>query len=123
MNKYDGLFIVSSSLNEEALEQVLSRIHDEIGKHGGEVRETRVLGRRTFARQMKKWDEGLYVKIFLDMPPEAIPAFLARMKLNEDVFRVQILRSDDSLLASAEEEPAAAEIAAEAATEGDDNNG
>ena len=92
MNSYEALFIFSTSLNEEALETILERIRGEIAKLDGNTQASRVLGKRTFARPLKEWEAGQYVKIDFSMEPGSVSALMARLNLDENVFRVQIVR-------------------------------
>lgn len=94
MKAYNGLFIFSTSIKEEALTKAVERVRDEIGKLTGSIHQTQMIGRQTFARPLKRQDAGQYVKISFSMGPENIDSLLARLKLNEDIFRVQITRSD-----------------------------
>lgn len=96
MNKYKATFIFPSFLSEEALDKVLDRVCEEIEKVGGAVRARKVVGKRSFARPLKKHEHGIYVRLRLELPPTAIDPLLGRFKLNDDVFRVQILRDESN---------------------------
>ena len=92
--KYEGLFIFSDSLHDEELQKILERVRGEIVKLDGNVQGTQMLGRRSFSRPMKKKESGQYVRIdFTLEKPENMQALLARLKLNEDVFRAQIVNA------------------------------
>jgi ribosomal protein S6 len=85
------MFIFSSTLKDEALEKMLERIRGDIAKLNGAVVSTEVLGTRTFARPMQKRDAGLYVKMTVSLDPKDVAAFKVKCRLNEDIFRVQVL--------------------------------
>jgi ribosomal protein S6 len=87
------MFIFLLDLGEEARDKVVDGIREEISKLDGNVLRTESLGRRTFARPLKKQEEGYYVRLHVELGPEAIDALLARFKLNPDIFRLQILRA------------------------------
>lgn len=89
---YEALFIFPGSLKDEALQKVLEQARGEITKLKGNLRDTLSIGKRTFARPLKKTASGQYVRIDFSIEPENIAALLARFKLNEDIFRVQIVR-------------------------------
>ena len=91
MKTYEAMFIFPSSLKDDALEKMLERIRGDIAKLNGTVVNTQVLGTRTFARPMQKRDAGLYVKMMIGLDPKDVAAFKAKCRLNEDIFRVQIL--------------------------------
>ena len=95
MNTYDSMIIFESSMSEEGLQKAIVRIKDEIGKLGGTSGDSKVMGKHTFARPMKKKNDGIYVKMGFDMAPDKIDALKGRFKLNEEVFRVQITRKSE----------------------------
>ncbi len=95
LKKYDGLFIFAGSLKDEALEKTVDRTTAEIVRLGGTIDETEVLGRRSFARPMKKRDNGVYVRVRFQIEPAQLVALRERYRLNDDVFRVQMLAHDE----------------------------
>lgn len=93
--KYDALFVFAGSMKDEALEKTLERVNAEIERLGGSIEGSENLGRRTFARPMKKRENGVYVKVLFLLDPAQITALRARYRLSEDVFRVQIRARDE----------------------------
>ncbi len=91
---YEAMFIFSGSLKEDALEKVLERIRGDIAKVNGTIVSSQVLGSRTFARPMKKRESGQYVKMMVSLEPKDVEALAGRFRLNEDIFRVQIVCED-----------------------------
>ena len=119
MRKYDGLYIFAGSARDEVLDKMIEGATAEITHHSGNILSTEVLGKKTFARPMKKRDNGVYVKIRFEIDPVAIDKLTKRYKLIEDVFRVQLLAVDERLeavLAQQADDAVAREVArAEAA--------
>ncbi len=103
LKTYDMICIFPTSLSEEALSDVLTRMDDEVGKLGGQVVSKQPMGERVFARQMKKRDAGLYMTIRCDLEPTSVVALRARLKLVDDLFRSQILVAEPE--AEADEAP------------------
>ena len=62
---------------------------------GGNIIAKDSLGKRAFARPMKKRDNGVYVKVRFELDPLKIKELVARYRLVEEVFRVQFLAVDD----------------------------
>jgi ribosomal protein S6 len=89
------MVILPAALNEDGVRSALQRVREEIARQGGQSQEPDVIGKRTFARPMKKQEAGHYVKLRFELDPNAIDPLLGRLKLAEDVFRLQILRNDD----------------------------
>ena len=130
LKKYEALLVFAGSIKDEALEKTLERVTAEIGRHGGTVEASETLGRRTFARPMKKRENGVFVKTFFQLDPAQVDALRARYRLSEDVFRVQIRVRDERYEAAREADRArreahraaqeAAVAAASAATQAED---
>lgn len=95
MKKYDGLYIFAGSAKDDSLDKSIEKMGAEIARLGGEVLETEILGKRTFARPMQKRDNGVYVRLRFQLDPLQITPLLARYRLIEDLFRVQILAIND----------------------------
>lgn len=91
MNKYEAMFIFPESLKD--IEEALGKVRAEIKKHGGDVESTTRLGKRVFARTMKKQDAGQYVIVTFKLLTDQVKPLMTRFKMNEDIFRVQIVRA------------------------------
>ncbi|MBR2982560.1 MAG: 30S ribosomal protein S6 [Kiritimatiellae bacterium] len=95
MKKYDALYIFVGIAKDDALEAYLDKALAEVERFGGKVLEKVSLGRRSFSRPMKKRENGVYVKVRLELDPANVDALVKRYKLVEEVFRVQILAVDE----------------------------
>ncbi|MDA0991515.1 MAG: 30S ribosomal protein S6 [Verrucomicrobia bacterium] len=96
MSTYTLKLIFPSRLEEGQLEKALDRIGEDLKKLGGEINDKKVIGRRAFARPMQKQYEGVYVDLQVTLSPDQVSALNARFKLNQDIFRVQILTRDEA---------------------------
>lgn len=101
MRTYNMMIIFESTMSEEGLEKALGRISDEVAKFGGKTQESKMIGKRAFARPMKKKHDGLYVKLSMEFEPLKIDELKERFRLNEDIFRVQILVADEKKVETA----------------------
>lgn len=86
---YEGLFIFPESLDEEGLDQAIGRVKEELEKLGGSIESTTRMGKKTFARPLKKQKAGLYVVIMFNLDGVKIDEFKSRLKLATNVFRHQ----------------------------------
>ena len=91
LKPYDMICIFPTSLNEEALGDVLTRMDDEIARLDGQVVAKQPMGERVFARPMKKRDAGVYMTVRCELEPASVDTLLARLKLVDNLFRVQLL--------------------------------
>ena len=99
MNKYEAMIIFPESLKD--IEEALGKVRAEIKKHNGDVESTTRLGKRVFARKMEKQDSGQYVIMTFKMATDQIKPLLTRFKMNEEIFRVQIVRAPAVAVAAA----------------------
>jgi len=103
MNLYEGMFIFPDRLKEEEIDGVLKIARGEIERLGGVVVSATRLGRRAFARPIRKTNNGHYAVVSFECGPDKIPSLHARFKLNEDVLRVQFVRAQAEPAADAAE--------------------
>ena len=99
------MFIFSDRFSEEELDGVIKSTRSEIEGLSGEVVSSTRLGRRQFARSIKKNDHGHYVVMNFKIEPHHIPSIHAKFKLSDSVLRVQIVVAE----VVPEPEPAEAE--------------
>jgi ribosomal protein S6 len=116
LRTYDATLIFPNSVREAALDKALEKVREEITKLNGRVVDTRPMGERLFARPLHKHDSGQYAKIRFELDPAQIEHLNARYKLNEEIFRVQIVRLEPKQLV-----PAPVVAPAENAPEGSAN--
>lgn len=92
MKTYEAIIILSNALKDENAESALERMRGEIAKLGGVVSESVVLGRREFARPLNKMESGLYARMAFQLDPAGMATLRARLRLIEDLFRIQIVK-------------------------------
>ena len=90
---YEGLFIFPESLDEEGLDQAIGRVKEELEKLGGSIESTTRMGKKSFARPLKKQKAGLYTVIMFRIDGTKLDAFKARLKLTSNVFRHQFVEA------------------------------
>lgn len=92
---YEGLFIFPEALSEEELDQAIDAVKNELEKLDGSLESTTRLGKRSFARPMKKKKAGIYAIIMFRIDGQKVPAFKHRLKLATNVFRSQFVVKDE----------------------------
>ncbi|MEI6891587.1 MAG: 30S ribosomal protein S6 [Pontiella sp.] len=93
MNTYEGLFIFPEVLDEEGLDQAIGSVKEELENLGGSIESTARMGKKTFARSLKKQRAGLYVVIMFKLDGAKVGAFKVRLKLATNVFRHQFVEA------------------------------
>ena len=94
MKKYDGLYIFAGNAKDDVLEASLTKAVAEIERFGGQIETQEILGKRAFARPMRKRENGVYAIVRFELDPAKVSELVNRYKLVEEVFRVQILAVD-----------------------------
>lgn len=91
MNKYEAMIIFRESLKETDWDGAVEAIRTEIEKLAGKMTSSTRLGKREFARPMQKQQGGHYGLIAFQLDGDKVAALQARLKLDEQVFRVQVV--------------------------------
>ena len=94
MTNYELMFIIESSLDDSAREQVVDTVKGIIADNG-EITKADVWGMRKLAYPIRKKNEGYYAvvefKANVDFPKELD----RRLKISDDVIRHMIVNKDD----------------------------
>lgn len=92
MNKYELIYIIDTTLEEEARKALIERFNGIITANGGEVVKVEEWGKRRLAYAIDYKTEGYYVYVAFNGAPE-LPRELSRnLGINERVIRSQIVK-------------------------------
>lgn len=92
MNKYELLYIISSSATEEQREGVIEKVKTHIEKNGGEIAGTDKWGMKKFAYPIDFKNEGFYVLVNFNANPEAVAVINNTMNITENIVRQMIIK-------------------------------
>lgn len=94
MNKYETLFILNPSLEEEAVNANIEKFKGVIENGGGEVENVDLWGKRKLAYEIKKVGEGFYVLINFKADSE-LPKELDRVfRITDSIIRHLIVNTE-----------------------------
>lgn len=96
-NLYEGMYILSATLSDDARAKALDRIQNGITSRGGEILKIHAQGRKRLAYEVDGHREGYYFIIYFDVKPSAINELWQEYHLNEDLIRFLTLRADKVL--------------------------
>ncbi len=94
MPSYELTFILRP-LDETALTAVNERIANQIAASGGEITARNDWGKRRLAYPIRKLNEGHYVSLQLNLPPQAVRTIERALQLSDDVLRYLVIRADE----------------------------
>lgn len=92
---YEGMYIVSSTLSEDARTKALERITSSITSRGGEVHKVHEQGRKKLAYEIDGKKEGYYFLIYFSLKAHLIEELWREYHLNEDLVRFMTLRVEE----------------------------
>lgn len=94
-NLYEGMYIISAKLSDDARNKALDKIKDGISSRGGEVHKVHDQGRRRLAYDIEGHREGHYYVLYFEVTPSAISEMWHDYHLSEDLIRFLTLRTDE----------------------------
>ncbi len=95
MNKnYEVMFIVKT-MEEEAVEAIVTRVQDLITRNGGTINNIDRMGKKRLAYEVKKQNEGYYVLVEFAIEPAKIKEIDRVIKINEDIIRHLITKQGE----------------------------
>ena len=86
-NLYEGMYIISAKLSDDARNKALEKIKSGITSRGGEVVKIHDQGRRRLAYDIEGHREGHYYILYFDAPSTAIEEMWQEYHLSEDLVR------------------------------------
>lgn len=103
MTTYEGLFVFPERLQDQEVAQACASVVADLERYGAKVLGSLKLGRRTFARPIRKMRAGVYVRMVFEMDGSQIAPLRGRLKLHDTLVRAQITVGDEQSLAWVQE--------------------
>ncbi len=94
MEKYEVMYIIRPTLEEEATKALIEDIEKTLTKSGGTVVKTDEWGLRELAYEIEKHTKGYYVLLNIEASPEALEEFNRTIRLREDIIRHLLIKED-----------------------------
>jgi small subunit ribosomal protein S6 len=95
--KHEVVVILDSKLTTDQKDSIVKEVTDAIVKSGGKVINSQVwLDKHRFTFQIKKCTDGTYYLINMEGETSAVEKLRAFLKLNENLLRYGIFRTEDA---------------------------
>lgn len=91
---YEGMYILSATLSDEARKKAFSNIQSQITERGGEIKKIHEWGRKKLAFEVNGHREGYYFILYFDATPATINELWREYHLNEDLVRFMTMTAD-----------------------------
>lgn len=92
-NLYEGMYILSATLSEDARGKAIEKILASIQYHAGEVHKIFEQGRKKLAYEIGGRREGYYYVIYFTANSLSMPELWREYQLNEDLIRFMTIRA------------------------------
>ena len=91
MNKYELMYIISSTATEEQREALIEKYKSFVEVNGGVVLGVDKLGMKKFAYTINFKNEGFYVLMNFEANDEVPAAITAKLNINRNIVRHMII--------------------------------
>lgn len=91
---YEGMYILSASLSDEARQKALDKITAGITKKGGEIHKIFDQGRKKLAYEINGKKDGHYFLVYFSVAPDVVSDLWKEYHLHEDLVRFITLRTE-----------------------------
>jgi small subunit ribosomal protein S6 len=99
MREYELYLVIDAAAEEEAVGAIVERVTQLVamgdGQTGGEVTKVEPKGKRRLAYSINRKAESQDVICTFQSPPQALPELERFLKLDEQVLRYLIVRTDE----------------------------
>lgn len=89
---YEGMYILSATLSDDARSKALEKITASIVEKGGEILKVFDQGRKKLAYEINKRREGHYFILYFSAPTPSVKQLWKEYHLNEDMIRFMTLK-------------------------------
>lgn len=90
MNTYEAVFILDERQYSDGGEAFADGIVQQVEKAGGRLLKKNAMGRRQFARPIRKQKAGIYWNFIIEMEPEQVEPLKEAYRLDTTVFRAAV---------------------------------
>ena len=94
MNKYETVFIINPSVEEEGVKELTQKFSDLINSDG-KVESVEEMGKRKLAYEIKKNSEGIYMLINFEANPTLIKELERVYRITDEVIKFIVVRKDE----------------------------
>lgn len=94
MRKYEIMYIMRPTLEDEAKKALIERFDGILTSNGAEIIESKEWGKRRLAYEIDDLREGYYQLVTVNASAEAIDEFTRLANINEGIIRHMAVRLD-----------------------------
>jgi len=95
MKKYEVIYIVRPTVDEEGLEAVVSKFENLVKNNGATVEKIDRWGKKRLAYEIKDFTEGFYVLMYFTAEPQVVFELERVMKITDEIIRHMVIKEDE----------------------------
>ncbi len=95
MKKYEVMYIVRPTLDEEQVKKTVSDINNVFTSHGANIVELKELGLKDLAYEIQKHRKGYYVWLLVEANNDAVSEFNRVVGITEDIIRFIVVKEGE----------------------------
>ncbi len=95
MNKYEMMFIVKATIDEESISKCAEALKSVIPSMKGEITDEKDLGQKKLAYPIKKEVTGHYYVVNFNANSEIVNELDRKARIDENIIRHMIIRLDE----------------------------
>lgn len=95
MKQYETMYIIKSSLEEAARQELIAEMHGIITNFGGSIENVNEWGMRDFAYRIDDMTKGYYVVVTFTVGVEGLNEFTRLMRINNNIVRLMTISADE----------------------------
>ncbi len=96
MRDYEVMYIVRTSVEEEARNELIERFNNILKENGATVEKVDEMGARRLAYEIDNERDGYYVVVNFKSDERAVNEFDRQAKYSDDILRHMIVRLDEN---------------------------
>ena len=97
MRRYEVMFIVHPSSNDEGIERITGQMEEVVRSFGGELHAIDRLGKKKLAYEIQDLNEGIYILLTMGAGGDCVKELERRLRVNDRVLRYLTVRVDEDL--------------------------
>ncbi|MCK6601328.1 MAG: 30S ribosomal protein S6 [Bacteroidetes bacterium] len=103
-NRYETTFIINAAIEENMIEETITKIADVVKEHNSEILKLDKVGRKRLAYPIQKKHSGYYVTMEYTSDPSSVAIIERALQLDDYVLRYLTVLIDKKILGQREKD-------------------
>ncbi|QLI79823.1 30S ribosomal protein S6 [Bacillus pumilus] len=95
MRKYEVMYIIRPTVDDEAKKAVIERFNNVLTSNGAEITGTKDWGKRRLAYEINDFREGFYQIVNVQSDAAAVQEFDRLAKISDDIIRHIVVKEEE----------------------------